>query len=77
MLSQPNCGSIQPQPGPFLIQRARSRDDEFDRKMPSENPDDKKEGEARAKAFEQMYKESHSNGPYLPIELKPKPELKP
>jgi hypothetical protein len=32
--------------------------------VPSKKPTDKEEGEARAKAFEQMYKESHPDGPY-------------
>ena len=33
---------------------------------------EKEEGEARAKALEEEYKETHPNGPYLPVELKPK-----
>jgi hypothetical protein len=32
------------------------------------------EGNARAKAFERAYKESHPEGPYPPVELKPEPE---
>jgi hypothetical protein len=36
----------------------------------------KKEGDARAKAFEQAYMESHPNGPYPPVELKQKSESK-
>ena len=34
--------------------------------------DDKEKGDAAARAFEQMYKETHPNGPYPPVVLKPK-----
>jgi hypothetical protein len=44
--------------------------------VPSEKPAAQKEGDAIAKAFEQMYKESHPNGPYPPVEIKPKQEPK-
>jgi len=37
-------------------------------------PTGKEEGDARAKAFEQAYKETHPNGPYLRVELKPRPK---
>ena len=40
--------------------------------MMSSQPASKDEGEERAKAFEQAYKASHPNGPYLPMELRPK-----
>ena len=47
--------------------------------MSSETPKPagQEEGDARAKAFEQAYKESHPNGPYLKVELKPKQVAKP
>ena len=45
-----------------------------DQPVSSEKPAAKEEGEARAKAFERMYRESHPNGPYPPVELKPKSE---
>jgi hypothetical protein len=35
------------------------------------------EGDAVAKAFEQEYEDSHPDGPYPPVELKPRPESKP
>ncbi len=38
-------------------------------------PTSQEEGEAIAKAFEQAYKQSHPNGPYPSVELKPKAEL--
>ena len=41
--------------------------------MSSEKPADKEEGDARAKAFEKEYNESHPNGPYPPVELKLNP----
>jgi len=37
--------------------------------MSSEKPLSKEEAEARAKAFEEMYKTSHPNGPYAPVEI--------
>lgn len=42
--------------------------------MQSKKATSKEEGDAVAKAFEQMYKQSHPNGPYPPVELKPKLE---
>ncbi len=39
-------------------------------------PVTKKEDEW-AKAFEAEYKESHPDGPYQKVEIKPKPEAKP
>jgi len=36
-----------------------------------------KEGDSRAEAFENEYKHSHPDGPYPPVEIKPKPETKP
>ncbi len=36
---------------------------------------DAQEGETRAKAFEQAYKDTHPNGPFPPVELKPKLKL--
>lgn len=38
-------------------------------------PTDKDEGDARASAFEKMYKDSHPDGPYPPVELKLKLKL--
>jgi len=35
------------------------------------------EGDSRADAFEKEYKQSHPDGPYPPMEIKPKPETKP
>jgi hypothetical protein len=40
-------------------------------------PANQDEGNARAKAFERAYKESHPNGPYPTLEPKSKPEAKP
>ena len=40
----------------------------------SSQPAGKDDGEERAKAFEQAYKTSHPNGPYLLMEIKPKQE---
>jgi hypothetical protein len=36
-----------------------------------------KEGDYRAEAFEKEYRQSHPDGPYPPVEIKPKPETKP
>lgn len=40
--------------------------------MLSAEPDHKKVGEEAARAFEQEYRETHPNGPYPPVEVKPK-----
>jgi hypothetical protein len=40
----------------------------------SSEPVKKEEMEAEAKALEQAYKETHPNGPYPPVEVKPKPK---
>jgi len=37
-------------------------------------PTGQEEGDTRAKAFEQAYKETHPNGPYLRVEPKPRPK---
>jgi hypothetical protein len=42
--------------------------------VPSEKPIAQKEGDAIAKAFEQMYKDSHPDGPYPPVEIRPELE---
>jgi len=39
-------------------------------------PADQAEGDVRAKAFEQAYTQSHPNGSYPPVEIKPKSESK-
>jgi len=44
--------------------------------METPKPADQAEGDARAKAFEQAYKQSHPDGPYPPVEIKPKSESK-
>ena len=44
--------------------------------MSSEVPKPSKVGDSRAEAFENEYKQSHPNGPYPPLETKPKPETK-
>jgi len=36
-----------------------------------------REGDSRAEAFEEEYKQSHPDGPYPPVETKSKPETKP
>lgn len=41
-----------------------------------EKPASGKERDALAKALDQMYKNSHPDGPYPPVEIKPKPEQK-
>ena len=42
--------------------------------MSAEEPAKKEEGEARARAFEREYKDSHPDGPYLPLAAKQKQE---
>ena len=37
---------------------------------------DAQEGETRAKAFDQAYKDTHPNGPFPAIEVKPKTKPK-
>jgi hypothetical protein len=37
----------------------------------------KEEGDLRAKALEQAYRESHPNGPYPKMEVKPQPKVAP
>jgi hypothetical protein len=44
--------------------------------MSSEKPVSKEEADSRARAFEEMYRESHPEGPYPPVQPKPKPESK-
>ena len=38
--------------------------------MSAKGPESKKEGEARAEAFEREYKETHPDGPYPPVDQK-------
>jgi hypothetical protein len=44
---------------------------EFEARV-SSKPTSKNEGDEAAKAFERAYTETHPNGPYPPVELKPK-----
>jgi len=45
--------------------------------MSQEKPAKKEDSDAIAKAFEQEYKDSHPNGPFPPVEVKPKAEKSP